>query len=224
MGTAEGGRRKGYPSGLARTRKLVQLFETAGLVPGCDYAYREVLGGQHNEAAWAARFDRVLLFLFGMQPWQANGSGRPIQVLRREGQAMPAVTGVLETALYVDDVERSRRFYQALFGFEMLAEDQRFCALGVSGRQVLLLFRKGTSDQPMPTPGGVIPAHDGRGRLHVAFAITAAELGAWEARLRDQGIELESRMAWPRGGHSLYFRDPSGHLVELATPGIWSIY
>jgi catechol 2,3-dioxygenase-like lactoylglutathione lyase family enzyme len=31
-------------------------------------------------------------------------------------------------------------------------------------------------------------------------------------------------MAWPRGGTSLYFRDPDGHLVELATPGLWSIY
>jgi catechol 2,3-dioxygenase-like lactoylglutathione lyase family enzyme len=31
-------------------------------------------------------------------------------------------------------------------------------------------------------------------------------------------------MEWPRGGTSLYFRDPDGHLVELATPGLWSIY
>jgi len=27
-----------------------------------------------------------------------------------------------------------------------------------------------------------------------------------------------------RGGHSIYFRDPDGHLLELATPGLWAIY
>ena len=31
-------------------------------------------------------------------------------------------------------------------------------------------------------------------------------------------------MNWERGGQSIYFRDPDGHLVELATPGIWAIY
>jgi hypothetical protein len=35
---------------------------------------------------------------------------------------------------------------------------------------------------------------------------------------------VESKVVWPLGGHSLYFRDPDNHVVELATPGIWSIY
>jgi catechol 2,3-dioxygenase-like lactoylglutathione lyase family enzyme len=37
-------------------------------------------------------------------------------------------------------------------------------------------------------------------------------------------VSIEGEMKWPRGGTSLYFRDPDGHLVELATPGLWSIY
>jgi catechol 2,3-dioxygenase-like lactoylglutathione lyase family enzyme len=94
----------------------------------------------------------------------------------------------------------------------------------VAGRQVLLLFRKGGSRTPAVLPGGTIPAHDGDGQLHLAFAVAAAELGAWEARLCELHIPIESRVAWPRGGRSLYLRDPDNHVIELATPGIWPIY
>jgi catechol 2,3-dioxygenase-like lactoylglutathione lyase family enzyme len=58
----------------------------------------------------------------------------------------------------------------------------------------------------------------------VAFAIAADELAPWEERLRERGIAVEGRTDWSRGGHSIYFRDPDGHLLELATPGLWRIY
>ena len=134
---------------------------------------------------------------------------------------MPALTGVLETCLYVADLKRSAAFYQRVFGIRTLDADDRFCAFEVSGRQVLLLFAQGASGKPVSLPGGTIPPHDGAGRLHVAFAIPAASLPAWEAHLQKQGVPIESRVRWPRGGTSLYFRDPDGHLIELATPGLW---
>lgn len=137
---------------------------------------------------------------------------------------VPRVSGVLETGLYVSDVARSRAFYTGLFGFPVLTEDARLCALDVAGRDVLLLFLKGGTTGAVEIPGGSIPGHDGDGRLHFAFAIPAAELEPWIARLNARGIEIESRVDWPRGGHSLYFRDPDGHLVELATPGVWATY
>ena len=73
-------------------------------------------------------------------------------------------------------------------------------------------------------PGGTIPPHDGSGALHVAFAISAAELPRWEEHLRAHDIGIEGRTAWRRGGTSNYFRDPDGPLLELATPGLWTIY
>jgi len=137
---------------------------------------------------------------------------------------MPALDRVLETALYVDDLPRAARFYADLFELPPLVSDERLCAYDVGGKSVLLLFRRGSTLQTVHLPGGTIPPHDGSGPLHIAFAIAADEFAAWEQRLGEKGIAIEGRTDWPRGGHSLYFRDPDGHLVELATPGIWKTF
>jgi predicted alpha/beta superfamily hydrolase len=65
MGTREGQRRGHVTPHIARARRLAAAFDAAGLLPGRDYWYTEVAGGEHNEAAWAGRFDKVLLYLFG---------------------------------------------------------------------------------------------------------------------------------------------------------------
>ncbi len=134
------------------------------------------------------------------------------------------VTGVLECGVYVDDVARSAEFYRRIFGFEQLVGDQRFCALSVAGRQVFLLFKKGGTLEPVQLPGGVLPPHDGSGQQHFAFSVPEADLAAWETKPAENGVEIESRITWPRGGKSIYFRDPDGHLAELITPGCWAIY
>jgi catechol 2,3-dioxygenase-like lactoylglutathione lyase family enzyme len=137
---------------------------------------------------------------------------------------MPNVTGVLETALYVEDLPRAIQFYQTIFHFDILVSNERICAMGVAGKQVFLLFKKGASDNPLETAGGVIPPHDGAGNLHMAFSISAAEFEAWEKWLQQNGVAIESYVNWAEGGRSLYFRDPDRHVIELATPGTWAIY
>ena len=137
---------------------------------------------------------------------------------------MPALDHVLETALYVDDLDRARRFYADVLELSELYRDGRMCAFAVGGKSVLLLFRRGSSRETVVMPGGTIPPHDGSGPLHVAFAIGKEELAHWEEHLRRHRIAIEGRTDWPRGGHSVYFRDPDGHLLELATPGLWAIY
>ena len=91
-------------------------------------------------------------------------------------------------------------------------------------RSVLLLFKRGASNRVTELPQGKLGPHDGSGPLHLASSISADDLPAWERLLAERGIVIETRMQWPRGGRSIYFRDPDNHSVELATPGLWSIY
>jgi catechol 2,3-dioxygenase-like lactoylglutathione lyase family enzyme len=137
---------------------------------------------------------------------------------------MPRVTGVLETCLYVADVDRSAHFYERLFGFPRMLSDDRLCAFAAGKSSVLILFRQGGTTEPVVLSGGIVPPHDGSGQSHFAFAIPAEELAAWETCLAEAGVTIESRVRWERGGQSIYFRDPDGHLVELATPGVWPMY
>ena len=136
----------------------------------------------------------------------------------------PPLQGMLEFGLYVADVRRAADFYERLFGFRALISNERIAALHVEGIQVLLLFKRGASSEPVDMPGGVLPGHDGQGTTHFAFAIQESDMEPWEHWLSEQEVEVESKVQWERGGRSLYFRDLDGHLLELASPGVWETY
>jgi len=132
----------------------------------------------------------------------------------------PRVNGILETSLYVESVVRSAEFYRQVLGFEVmdLASDKldneaRLCAMRAGDRSVLLLFKKGAT-----------PDTDATGSIHVAFGIARSQLTAWEDWLVLQGIPIEFRRTWKYGAEALFFRDPDGHLLEVVTPGVWTIY
>ncbi|MBN8919883.1 MAG: VOC family protein [Rhizobiales bacterium] len=137
---------------------------------------------------------------------------------------MPKLAGILETVLYVDDLDRAATFYEAVLGLPLIFSDPRVRGYDVGGRGVLLLFRRGSSLTTVTMPGGTIPPHDGSGPVHIAFSIAKEELAEWIAALGAHGVAIEGKTTWPRGGRSIYFRDPDGHLLELATPGLWKGY
>lgn len=128
--------------------------------------------------------------------------------------------GILETALYVADLDISEAFYTNLFGFKQLYGDDRLRALKVGENQVLLLFLIGGSLEGAETSGGFIPPHDGHGQLHMAFRVELSEVPQWREHLKAKNVPIisENRL---NAGHSIYFHDPDGHVLELASEGLW---
>jgi catechol 2,3-dioxygenase-like lactoylglutathione lyase family enzyme len=88
----------------------------------------------------------------------------------------------------------------------------------VGDASVLLAFRAETT-----LKGDPLPAHGATGPGHFALGIEAEALDAWRKLLQGHGVGIEKEVEWPRGGKSLYFRDPTGNLVELVTPGVWGL-
>ena len=140
------------------------------------------------------------------------------------GCAMPAIEGILETSLYVADLARSAAFYRDILGLTPFFESHRLIALDAGKQGVLLLFPAGVEIGDLTDAGGTVPGHGGSGRLHLAFAISAQALPKWRETLAAHDIAITAEHRWRRGGVSLYFDDPDGHVLELATPGLWPTY
>ena len=129
------------------------------------------------------------------------------------------VSGVLETCLYADDLDSAAAFYRDLLGLDPISSVPGRHVFFRCGDGMFLLFNPART----ATSEGDVPPHGARGPGHVAFAIPPDELQAWLSRLHALGVPLEADVAWPRGGRSLYIRDPAGNSVELTSPTIWDI-
>ncbi|UVO51441.1 VOC family protein [Sphingomonas sp. SUN019] len=134
----------------------------------------------------------------------------------------PPIAGLLETALYVDDMARSAGFFRDVIGLTVMLETGRLTAFDAGHGGVLLVFARGESTADMVSDRGTVAGHDGRGPLHMAFAIAEQDYDAWRAHLTAADVPLRGEMRWPAGGRSLYFEDPDGHVLEVATPGLWA--
>jgi len=126
--------------------------------------------------------------------------------------------GVLETCLYVDDLDRACEFYAGVLGLSLHSRQPGRHVFFRCGGQMLLLFYAPASCCEV----NELPPHGARGPGHVAFAATSEDLDAWRDRLDVHGVTIELDYEWPHGGRSLYFRDPAGNSLELAVPEIWS--
>jgi catechol 2,3-dioxygenase-like lactoylglutathione lyase family enzyme len=119
--------------------------------------------------------------------------------------------GLDHVAIGVADVERSRRFYEEVVGLRRMHEEWAVpVVMAAHGTGVAIFDRE---LHPSSTPDDVEPP--AVRILHIAFRLDRAGFDAARAELGERGIE--SHFSDHGLSHSLYFRDPDGHLLELTT-------
>lgn len=133
-------------------------------------------------------------------------------------------SAILESALYVTDLDAAEVFYGDLLGLEQISKAGGRHIFFRCGQGVLLLFDADATGSPLPPDAKLpVPPHGARGPGHLCFSATAEEIVEWRDYLEGIGIEIEADFEWPQGGRSIYFRDPSGNSLEFAEPRIWGI-
>jgi len=137
---------------------------------------------------------------------------------------MPPTTiaRVLETSLYAENLQAADHFYGTVLGLERIAFVEGRHVFYRCGAGVVLIFDpRTTANQSTSVNGAAVPLHGARGAGHIALAVADAQLAEWRTYLERSGVTIESEVTWPRGGRSLYVRDPAGNSVEIASPTLW---
>ncbi|MEM9970225.1 MAG: VOC family protein [Pseudomonadota bacterium] len=126
---------------------------------------------------------------------------------------------VLETALYVDDLDAAHAFYGGVVGLEEVTRAEgRHLFYGCGPGMLLLFVAEATREPAGPIP---VPGHGATGPGHMCFRLAADALDPWAAHLARQGIEIEADFCWPSGARSIYVRDPAGNSIEFSEPKLW---
>jgi catechol 2,3-dioxygenase-like lactoylglutathione lyase family enzyme len=134
------------------------------------------------------------------------------------------IHAVLETCLYAADLDAAERFYADTLGLGVFARVPQRHVFFTCGSGMLLVFDAEQTATSAGQVGGVpVPPHGARGAGHVCFRIDADALSSWRERLAGAGVAIEAEINWPRGGASIYVRDPAGNSVELAPARIWGL-
>lgn len=128
---------------------------------------------------------------------------------------------ILETALYVDDLDAAAAFYGEVLGLPEILRVEGRHVFYRAGTTTLLIFDPGATGRPALDPALPVPPHGARGPGHLCFAATAEEIDIWRDRLTRAGHPIEADFIWPNGARSIYVRDPAGNSLEFAEPRLW---
>jgi catechol 2,3-dioxygenase-like lactoylglutathione lyase family enzyme len=120
--------------------------------------------------------------------------------------------GVAAITLFVEDLDEARRFYRTIFEVEVLVEDDDSTAFRFGNTIVNLL--KATAAEELVAPAVVGDPESG---ARLVFTIDVDDVDATCAELVERGVELlNGPIDRPWGVRTASFRDPGGHIWEIA--------
>ena len=123
---------------------------------------------------------------------------------------------VLETCIYAVDLDATEKFYREVLGLSFYSKQPGRHVFFRCGDSMFLIFNpEKTSKEPHP--------HGAIGPGHAAFEMEMSDLEKWRAHLAAHGVKIDVDHTWPNGARSLYFSDPAGNNIELATKSVWGL-
>ena len=121
-------------------------------------------------------------------------------------------SGISAITLFVEDLAITKQFYRDVFGLPVHYEDEASTVFNFGNTLINLLKVKEAPELIAPAPVG---RADAGARLQ--FTIGVDDVDAMCAELARRGVELlNGPMDRPWGIRTAAFRDPAGHIWEIA--------
>lgn len=124
----------------------------------------------------------------------------------------PWPKGIGAITLFVEDLPRAKRFYRDVFGLPVAFEDEASAVFKFENTMINLLK---SSEAPELIGPASVAAPEAGSRMQ--FTIEVDNVDAMCAELASRGVELlNGPMDRPWGIRTASFRDPGGHIWEIA--------
>ena len=129
---------------------------------------------------------------------------------------------IIETCIYSTKLKEMKNFYIDRLGLDFVSEENGRHVFLKAGKSMLLIFNpESTLNESMsifPIHGAITPPSI----VHFALEINTADYEKWKDLLSKKQINIEKELKIGNS-RSIYFRDPSGNVVELITENAWPI-
>jgi catechol 2,3-dioxygenase-like lactoylglutathione lyase family enzyme len=121
--------------------------------------------------------------------------------------------GIVAITLFVEDLAAARRFYNDVFRLRVLFEDDNSTVFKFDDTLINLL--KASEAPALVAPATVATLDAG---VRFQFTLGVEDVDAMVDELKNRGVELlNGPMDRPWGIRTASFRDPGGHIWEVAT-------
>ena len=127
-----------------------------------------------------------------------------------EGRSWPR--GISAITAFVEDLEAAKRFYMEVFELPVAFEDDASAVFNFGNTVINLLKIEAAHDLIDPA---LVASRDAGARIQ--FTLEVDDVDAMCAKLAERGVELlNGPMDRPWGIRTASFRDPGGHIWEIA--------